>query len=135
MFYFRFSTSCAKNRFFVNCVKRIAQNRAKLIAFYALKDILWFYVLIHVGNVPQPGSGGSEFLEINISSKQAKYSILDQISRVPGYDRESGNGKISLIIMKYVLSTWNGNFVTHDKLENDIEGLWIRWIANQRYKI
>ena len=115
--------------------KRYKKNVARKERRFCVKDILWFYVLIHVGNVPQPGSGGSEFLEINISSKQAKYSILDQISRVPGYDRESGNGKISLIIMKYVLSTWNGNFVTHDKLENDIEGLWIRWIANQRYKI
>ena len=43
------------------------------------------------GNTPQLTSG-SEFPTIDISSKEGKYSILNEIPRAPGYGRERGIG-------------------------------------------
>lgn len=74
-------------------------------------------VSVNARNVPQPTSG-SEFPTIDISSKEGKYSILDQIPRAPGYDRERGIGRYIPDSNEILFSKMKWSFNGEDPFED-----------------
>ena len=69
------------------------------------------------GNTPQFTSG-SEFPTIDISSKEGKYSILNEIPRAPGYDRERGIGRYIPDSNEILFSKMKWSFNGEDPFED-----------------
>ena len=74
-------------------------------------------VSVNARNAPQPTSG-SEFPTIDISSKEGKYSIFDQIPRAPGYDRERGIGRYIPDSNEILFSKMKWSFNGEDRFED-----------------